>query len=446
MKAAFFVSFYLFFSAFVYGNTIPLSIERAKSSVVRIETHLGTGTGFFISEGLLVTNFHVIASEKGLVPLEEINIVQIGNQKENISAKIVGWQALSPLNDLALLKVDGYNGFTLSVEDSQLPDKEIYVLGFSKVSKDLQTIVGGDGVQNRDEVYEFFVNFSDPAGSSGSPLLNAHAKLIGIIFGGRDNFFKAEKVTHIKKLLEKSYNSKGQNDEFEYPNARGQRLYREEMEHIQDLARANHIKALYQLGKMYSYGVGVTRNKVTATQFFLRAAKQGHSEAQNDIGTLYLNNENYRSAMVWFKQLAEQNHPMAQLNLGRIYLFEGLKQYDREAMRVLKLAAVQGAVYAQYLVGFMYREGKGILRQDNKEAVYWLTQAAKRNYTPAQNKLGWMYYAGRQVEQNDMLAGMWLKRAALLGDSNAIELRKLILQEIGQDHTPRARRLMELLN
>jgi TPR repeat protein len=50
-------------------------------------------------------------------------------------------------------------------------------------------------------------------------------------------------------------------------------------------------------------------------------------------------------------------------------------------------AADQGYAGAQYDLGFMYVNGKGVLK-DDKQAVYWYQKAADQGYAEAQSILG----------------------------------------------------------
>jgi len=60
---------------------------------------------------------------------------------------------------------------------------------------------------------------------------------------------------------------------------------------------------------------------------------------------------------------AEQGHADAQNNLGHMYLNgRGVPQDDAEAVRWYRLAAEQGNAVAQSSLGFMYETGQGVLQ------------------------------------------------------------------------------------
>ena len=53
-------------------------------------------------------------------------------------------------------------------------------------------------------------------------------------------------------------------------------------------AEKGYYKSMYELGKMYLYGDGVTQNHNKALKWFLRAAEEGNSTAMYKIGKMYL--------------------------------------------------------------------------------------------------------------------------------------------------------------
>ena len=82
------------------------------------------------------------------------------------------------------------------------------------------------------------------------------------------------------------------------------------------------------------------------------------------------------------------------------------------------VAAEQGDADAQFRLGFMYLEGRGV-QQDDGEAVKLFGQAAEQGHAAAQNNLGAMYYNGRGVQQDDEGAVKWYRLAAEQGDATA---------------------------
>ena len=73
--------------------------------------------------------------------------------------------------------------------------------------------------------------------------------------------------------------------------------------------------------------------------------------------------------------------------------------------------AEQGDAAAQYNLGIMYRDGKGVL-QDDTQAVAWFRQAVDQGNAEAQSNLGGMYSLGAGVPQDDVEAHKWYNLAA----------------------------------
>ena len=95
---------------------------------------------------------------------------------------------------------------------------------------------------------------------------------------------------------------------------------------------------------------------------------------------------------------------------------------DDRAAR-LREAAEQGKVTAQFLLGFIYRDGRGVpqdgVPQDDRQAVQWYRKAAEQGHESAQSNLGVMYHEGRGIPKDDRQAVQWYRKAAEQGDAIA---------------------------
>ena len=76
--------------------------------------------------------------------------------------------------------------------------------------------------------------------------------------------------------------------------------------------------------------------------------------------------------------------------------------------------AKNGNAWAQYSLGWMYYEGKGVIQND-KQAVIWYRKAAQQGLYQAQYYLGWMYQEGRGVDRNKTVAMIWYRKAVEQG-------------------------------
>ena len=84
----------------------------------------------------------------------------------------------------------------------------------------------------------------------------------------------------------------------------------------------------------------------------------------------------------------------------------------------LRARAEKGDAGAQYSLGFMYADGRGVPR-DDAQAVAWYRKAAAQGHADAQLNLGGMYDNGQGVPQDDAQAMAWYRKAAEQGDADA---------------------------
>ncbi len=78
------------------------------------------------------------------------------------------------------------------------------------------------------------------------------------------------------------------------------------------------------------------------------------------------------------------------------------------------MAAKQGKAYPQYLLAYMYDQGKGVA-QDQAQAAQWFRKAAEQNNADAQESLASMLFFGRGVQQDYTEAAKWYGKVAEQG-------------------------------
>ncbi len=87
---------------------------------------------------------------------------------------------------------------------------------------------------------------------------------------------------------------------------------------------------------------------------------------------------------------------------------------ERE-LTLLRRAAEQGNVEAQWQLGLLYAGGDESLKPDYVEASEWIQRAAEQGFARAQSVLAWLYANGYGVQQDDDKAGQWYMTAAKQG-------------------------------
>jgi TPR repeat protein len=81
-----------------------------------------------------------------------------------------------------------------------------------------------------------------------------------------------------------------------------------------------------------------------------------------------------------------------------------------KAAKLYRPLAKDGNAEAQYVLGMMYRAGRGV-PHDYKEARKWYSLAAEQGHPIAQFYLGWMHAGGKGVPKDQVKAHMWLSLA-----------------------------------
>jgi TPR repeat protein len=205
------------------------------------------------------------------------------------------------------------------------------------------------------------------------------------------------------------------------------------------LAKQGHAKARFSLGVMYDNGKGVAENNDKAFELYRKAAKQGVIDATRALPKLMKEMvEEFKAARPGQKDLHELYE--RDLATGRSLLdtlgYEGgIAAYNRgdyvTAFKNLKPFAQLANVSAQFLVGVMYSNGKGV-PQDYTKAVRWTRLAAEQGLSDAQFNLGVLYYNGSGVPQDYSEAGKWIRLAANQGNATAKKALKSLGPKLAQ--------------
>ena len=183
--------------------------------------------------------------------------------------------------------------------------------------------------------------------------------------------------------------------------------------------------AQFYLGKCYDCScLGLPQDYPLAFEWYLRAARQGHADAQCYVGIFYSFGtgveSNDHEAVAWYKRAARQGHAQAQCNLGYSYeIGRGpLTASMQEANRWYQRSAMGGFPQAQFNLAQSYRNAKG-LSKDDTMAAKWYACAAHSGLAAAQHRLGLCYEYGWGIERNETVATSWYLAAAEQGHAEA---------------------------
>ncbi len=141
----------------------------------------------------------------------------------------------------------------------------------------------------------------------------------------------------------------------------------------------------------------------------------------------YLQSGQYDQVLALLGPLAELGNAPAQFVLGGLYSQgKGVPQDDEQAALWWRRAAEQGMARAQNEIGVALSDGRGV-PADPKQAVVWYCKAADQDYTEAQYALGAMYARGAGVRADNSRAAYWFARAARSGHELAEKNLELVV-------------------
>ena len=252
-----------------------------------------------------------------------------------------------------------------------------------------------------------------------------------------------------------------------------------------------NVHAQAEVGIMYSNGLGVKKDDVTAMQWLSRAAGQGNTIAIINLGAMYaggkgvaggVSQKNDETAVEWYLKCIEidPKKTLAYTKLGvHCLLGKGVPKDSEKAVKWFRKAAETGDLESQKVFGTMLLNGEHGIEVDFVEAVMWLQKAADRGSIEPQynlgkifseghgepdvkinlplaveyyrkaaaqgcgksmNNLGVLYYTGRGVPRDLKEAIRWVQKARDNGCETAAEGLKVLISELGRETNREKRR------
>jgi TPR repeat protein len=192
-------------------------------------------------------------------------------------------------------------------------------------------------------------------------------------------------------------------------------------------AEQGESEAQYNLGVMYAIGQGVAKNEKRAVEWYLRAAEKNVAKAQYLLGWRYQEGrgveKNPSRAFKYYQLAAAQNENRALRTLAWMYengegIPEGIENAKEEALKYFHRAAQAGNAYAQFDLGMKYKEGEG-LQEDLVRARGLFLTAAQQGNRNAMDYLARMYLNGDGITANPQEAAKWFRGAAEKGDADS---------------------------
>lgn len=178
------------------------------------------------------------------------------------------------------------------------------------------------------------------------------------------------------------------------------------------------------------YAASPSQQDASASDSKLRLrAEQGDAVAQYNLAQSYLRHdptngqnptsEDYQSALKRLLASAARNYPEAQFLLG--YLYEHgqgvLRDYAKSAENY-RAAALQGHSTAENNLASLYQHGQGVPKDFGK-AFDWYLASAQHGNQVGQCNLASLYYLGSGTRQDYRQAARWFRAAADSGSAEA---------------------------
>ncbi len=209
---------------------------------------------------------------------------------------------------------------------------------------------------------------------------------------------------------------------------------------IQEAADDGYWESLWAMASLYQTGFGkIKSDKGTSDKYWQKFVGQTDPEIQRRIGLLYnvtdrsrysdgknkyqgkalTFDETNKVAFEWFQKAAEKDDIFAIYNLGTMYRDgRGVWKNEQKALEYLKRAAEMGHYAAMREMAFSLLEGTGVVK-DYVEAHKWLVKAADQDgpnkwseVHKVRNAIGALYEFGWGVDKDIVLAYAWYNIAA----------------------------------
>lgn len=190
------------------------------------------------------------------------------------------------------------------------------------------------------------------------------------------------------------------------------------------LALGGDAAAQTLIAEIYSRGLGVRRDLVTAIEWYEKAAEQKVPEAQFQLAMILLDGgEEFRDrtrAASLMEAAADGGHRLAQFNFAQMLADrDPTPRGTGRAVSYYEKAAQAGLADAQYAMAEVHRLGIGGRPADAAQARRWLAQAAGQGHDTAQIELGTMMIEGEGGARDEKAGFAWLMRAAVAGNPAA---------------------------
>lgn len=204
-------------------------------------------------------------------------------------------------------------------------------------------------------------------------------------------------------------------------------------------ARQGNSDAQNELGKLYMQGLGVAWDAEKARDLFQQSADGGNIRGMTNLGMMYKGYrgivQDWDKAAQWLTKAAELGQPMAQCELAALYAYGFSVELDqKKAFEWYSKSAEQGFPRAQLEVAYYYLDddGRGAVTKDTKLGTEWLQKAAKSGDPAVQADVAAVFLNEDDSMYDPSIAAVVLPDAARAGNWHAqYLLGKLYYEGLG---------------
>ncbi|RHZ82516.1 hypothetical protein Glove_109g134 [Diversispora epigaea] len=198
------------------------------------------------------------------------------------------------------------------------------------------------------------------------------------------------------------------------------------------LAKGGDSDGQNNLGYYYENGIGTTKCEKKAFRWYLKSTEVGNNKAQNNLDHRYQHGigtkKDEGKAFKWYLKsaedgnnegqniLAEGESNEGQYNLGYCYQHGiGTTKDEGKAFQWYMKSAKGGNITGQYNLGYCYRY-EIRTKKDEEEAFQWYLKSAEGGVSNGQNNLGHCYRYGIGTAKDEEEAFQWFLKSAKGGN------------------------------
>lgn len=200
-------------------------------------------------------------------------------------------------------------------------------------------------------------------------------------------------------------------------------------------AKRGNSYAQYKLSLEYHLGKGIEQDNEKAIYWAEKSANQGYPPAQQLLGYLFREKQNFEQAVFWIEKYAgSQGYKEAAPDLEdlkyRLSILHtmcrlvGVEKDDKQALSLLEQSAHQGNLPAQYILAVMYHVGVGV-KENLVQAYRWSLLAKHNDQDIPQSDLP-LLYSNEKSELIEEIEMMVNDIADELTQNQIAEAQKLV--------------------